>query len=192
MPNFHASPVPSLALAVALTLGLAPAALATPDAKPSEKPAADKPAAKPAESPDEYGPPVVAPPGGLAPKKPTEPPSVNEAKTLIKSIAVRGNQRIGDDRILLSIPISPGDKVGRSEVMDAIQRIYGMGYFQDVKAGSEPVAGEFVDGLRARRQRRNGARIVEIDAAQHLSAVHLGGCGGCRGGPGHPVVEFER
>jgi outer membrane protein insertion porin family len=130
-----------LALAVALTLGLAPAALAAPDAKPSEKPAADKPAAKPAESPDEYGPPVVAPPGGLAPKKPTEPPAVNEAKTLIKSIAVRGNQRIGDDRILLSIPISPGDKVGRSEVMDAIQRIYGMGYFQDVKAGSEPVAG---------------------------------------------------
>ncbi|MDB5098211.1 MAG: hypothetical protein JWM80_2632, partial [Cyanobacteria bacterium RYN_339] len=153
MPNFHASQVSSLALAVALTLASAPAATAAPldptrpapvdapKAEPDKKPEPAKPAPKPGDVPDDYGPPLVAPPGGLAPKKPAEPIDPNEAKTLIKAVTVHGNQRIGDDRILLSIPITPGDKVGRSDVMDAIQRIYGMGYFQDVKAGSEPVAG---------------------------------------------------
>ena len=50
---------------------------------------------------------------------------------------------------------------------------------------------ELVDGLRARVQRRDGAGIVEIDAAQHLSAVHPRRRGGRRGGRRHPVVELE-
>ena len=46
----------------------------------------------------------------------------------------------------------------------------------------QPVRGEFVDRACARRQRRDRAGIVEIDAAQHLSAVHPRGRGGLRGG----------
>ena len=150
-------PSKTLAAAVAAAIGIlatAPAAAAapTPAAKPTAKPAPAKPApakpapkapAKPAEAPDDYGP-GLAPPGGVAPKGPrVAPPSPRdtEEKVVVKEIQVRGNQRISEDRILLSTPIAPGDKVGRSDVMDAIQRIYGMGYFADVKAGTEPVPG---------------------------------------------------
>ena len=55
----------------------------------------------------------------------------------------------------------------------------------------QPVGGELVDGPGARLQRRYRARIAEVDAAQHLSAVHPRRGGGGRGGSRHPVVEFE-
>jgi outer membrane protein insertion porin family len=119
-----------------------------PAAKPAAKPAPAKPApAKPAPTPapagsDTYGPPAM--PTDLPPKPaPTvaPKPADNEAKTLVADIQIRGNQRISDERILLSIPITMGDRAGRSDILDAIQRIYGMGYFQDVKAGSEPMLG---------------------------------------------------
>jgi outer membrane protein insertion porin family len=154
-------PSPTLVALLAASLGVlaaAPAAHAAtkPAAKPAAKPAPAKPAPakpaprvgdqakpKPAEPADDYGP-GAPPPGGVKPKGPRQaPPSARdtEEKVLVREVQVRGNQRISDDRILLSTPIVAGDKVGRSDVMDAIQRIYGMGYFADVKAGSEPVLG---------------------------------------------------
>lgn len=149
-------PAKTLAAALVATMGLglaAPAALAAPT-KPAAKPASAKPAPKPAttvgdktpkpaDAVDDYGP-GFAPPGGAKPKGPRQaPPSPRdtEEKVVVKEVVVRGNQRISDDRILLSTPIVAGDKAGRSDVLDAIQRIYGMGYFADVKAGSEPVPG---------------------------------------------------
>ncbi len=57
--------------------------------------------------------------------------------------------------------------------------------------GDQPVRGQLVDGPRARRQGGDRAGIVEIDAAQHLSAVHPRRGGGCGGGRRHPVVELE-
>jgi hypothetical protein len=53
------------------------------------------------------------------------------------------------------------------------------------------VGGEFVDCLGARRHRVDRARVVEGDAAQHLSAVHPRRCRGGGRRRGHAVVEFE-
>ncbi|MFP5500936.1 MAG: outer membrane protein assembly factor [Candidatus Sericytochromatia bacterium] len=89
----------------------------------------------------DYGPPMTAPASPPPSQAKPAPVVDTEPKSVVKDIAVRGNQRVSDERILLSIPISIGDRVGRSDVTDAIQRIYGMGYFRDVQAGSEPVAG---------------------------------------------------
>lgn len=121
----------ALAFASAIALGAAPAHAAT---KPA---AAPKTAPKPAPSPATYGP----VPGGLPKPKPKAAPTLPTPTITVRDLAVRGNARISDDRILLSIPISPGDKVTQADVLDAIQRIYGMGYFQDVKAGTEPMVG---------------------------------------------------
>jgi outer membrane protein insertion porin family len=112
--------------------------------KPASTPkpqATPKPAPTPAPADDNYGPPAA--PGDLPPKPaaPAAPAAPDEDKAQVSDIEIRGNQRISDERILLSIPITMGDKVGRSDILDAIQRIYGMGYFQDVKAGSEPMLG---------------------------------------------------
>ncbi len=158
-------PSTTLAMLLAATMGLgiaAPAAIAAPTpaskpvappaqakpapakpVKPAPKPAGEKKPAAPAEAPEDYGP-GAPPPGGVAPKGPRVAPPTprdTEEKVVIKEIIVRGNQRISEDRILLSTPITIGDKAGRSDVLDAIQRIYGMGYFADVKAGTEPVPG---------------------------------------------------
>ncbi|ABK74719.1 hypothetical protein MSMEG_4660 [Mycolicibacterium smegmatis MC2 155] len=57
--------------------------------------------------------------------------------------------------------------------------------------GDQAVRRQRVDGLGARRQRRDRSGIVEVDAAQHLSAVHPGGGGRRRGGACHAVVHLE-
>lgn len=136
-------------LALALAALAAPASLAAPAPKPSAAPAkrapAPKPSPKPAASPAPdagwYGPQLTPPAGGYSTPKPKPPAPPEEAKFTVRDIVVHGNQRISDDRILLSIPIALGDRVGKSGVYDAIQRLYGLGYFQDVKAGSEPMLG---------------------------------------------------
>lgn len=128
--------------------------LAAPGGAHAAKPAAKKPAAKPVTKPtkplttptvdpDDYGPGAPPPAGQKGPKPRGPVPTARdvEDKVLVKEVRVRGNVRISEDRILLSTPIATGDKAGRSDVLDAIQRIYGMGYFADVKAGSEPVDG---------------------------------------------------
>lgn len=138
----------SVALGLAVMAAPAQAAPAKAPAKPKTTaptkaptaPAKPQPSSAPAD--ELYGPPST--PEAVPPKPATQAPAKLpdlEPKTVVKEIAVRGNQRISNERILLSIPITPGDKVSRSDVMDAIQRIYGMGYFQDVKASSEPMPG---------------------------------------------------
>jgi outer membrane protein insertion porin family len=83
-----------------------------------------------------YGPILTPRPGAKAPVvAPLEP------KTLVQDIEVHGNRRIGSDRILLVVPFSMGDLVTRTQVLDAIQRIYGLGFFQDVKADPQPAGG---------------------------------------------------
>lgn len=144
-PAAHAAPAQGDATLQAAQPATKPAPAKPTPAKPAPKPApaGDKQPQAPAEPADDYGP-GAPPPGGVAPKGPRVAPPTprdTEEKVVIKEVVVRGNQRISEDRILLSTPITPGDKAGRSDVMDAIQRIYGMGYFADVKAGTEPVPG---------------------------------------------------
>lgn len=131
-------------LLLAAPLAIQPQALAAPAPKPTPAPKGAKPAAKPPAKPaTKPGPELYGPPEspGAVPLAPSAPAAPAEAKSLVRDIQVRGNRRVSDDRIMLSVPITVGDRVGRSDVLDAIQRIYGMGYFQDVKADAEPMPG---------------------------------------------------
>lgn len=64
-----------------------------------------------------------------------------EPKELVREVVVRGNQMVGEDRILLMVPFLPGEKVGTTKLLEAEQRVRGMGYFQDVRARTEAVDG---------------------------------------------------
>lgn len=116
----------------------------------SHKGAAPKPTPRPAPrstpEPDDYGP--GEPPAGPAAPRPRRTPAPSardlEPKQVIRDIRVRGNVRISEDRILLMAPLAIGDSAGRSDILDAVQRIYGMGYFADVRPTTEP----FLGGIR--------------------------------------------
>ena len=98
---------------------------------------------EPTPAEDVYGP-GAPPPGGAAPRpRRTATPSPRdlEKKDFVREVRVVGNLRISEDRILLSTPLTAGDKAGRSDVLDAVQRIYGMGFFADVRPTTEPVLG---------------------------------------------------
>lgn len=56
-------------------------------------------------------------------------------------IQVRGNKTISEETILLTIPIHAGQEISKAQVMESMQRIYGLGYFMDVRAATEPVHG---------------------------------------------------
>ena len=76
-----------------------------------------------------YGPPETAPPEGLVPPAPT---------TTIRAIAVRGNQRIPDDRVLLSIALNPGDRATAKDLAATQAKVMAMGYFHACRVGFEP------------------------------------------------------
>ncbi len=90
--------------------------------------------------PDTYGP---LPPGPDALKKPPkrEPATPTarppEQKFRLAGITMRGNQRISDERMLLSLPFMAGEDITPSAIQDGLQRLYQMGYFADVKAAFE-------------------------------------------------------
>lgn len=58
----------------------------------------------------------------------------------VSDISVEGNHHVTEEEILLSLPIHAGEDVTRSQVLDALRAIYGMGYFMDVKATTQPTA----------------------------------------------------
>lgn len=62
-------------------------------------------------------------------------------KIRITDVKIRGNKAISDETILLSIPLHAGQEASRAQVMESLQRIYGLGYFQNVTAATEPAFG---------------------------------------------------
>lgn len=131
---------------------------------------------------DDYGP-GEPPPGGMAPRaRRTPAPSARdlEPKEIVRGIRVQGNVRISEDRILLMTPLTVGEKAGRSDILDAVQRIYGMGYFADVRPLTEPALG----GVRVVFQvtenpmmvgvRFDGVTKVELRKLEELFAAMRG------------------
>ena len=113
------------------TLPLAAAALAwgllAPDAAQAQAPA-QAPAATGSASPAT---------GSVTPT----PPVDQGPKIRVRDIEIRGNRTVSDETILLTLPIHRGEEVSRQQVLESLQRIYGLGYFMDVKASTEPVPG---------------------------------------------------
>ncbi len=72
---------------------------------------------------------------------PSASPAVAEPKIKVTDIAVRGNKSVSSETILLSIPIRRGDEVTRQQIVESLERIYGLGLFMDVRAGTEPTPG---------------------------------------------------
>lgn len=77
--------------------------------------------------------------GSVAPVP--EPPVDQGPKIRVRDIQIRGNRTVSDETILLTLPIHRGEEVTRAQVLESLQRIYGLGYFMDVKASTEPVPG---------------------------------------------------
>ncbi|MNX89759.1 Outer membrane protein assembly factor BamA precursor [compost metagenome] len=69
-------------------------------------------------------------------------PQVDEGpKIHLVDIQIRGNKTVSEETILLSIPIHAGQDVTRAQVEEALQRIYGLGYFHPPTASTQPVLG---------------------------------------------------
>lgn len=139
-----------LAGALAATLGVAQPAEAagwwpfggSDDKKDAQAqaPAQDAPAASPA------GAATATPSAPAAPAPPATPsaetaPAEEQGRIRVADIAVRGNRTVTEEQILLALPIHRGDEVTRKQVQDALQRLYGLGYFMDVRAFTEDVPG---------------------------------------------------
>lgn len=78
---------------------------------------------------------------GATESAPLAPEAEAEPKLRVRDIEIRGNRTISDETILLTLPIHRGEDVTRQQVIESLQRIYGLGYFMDVKASTEPVPG---------------------------------------------------
>ncbi|MEB3205464.1 MAG: BamA/TamA family outer membrane protein [Candidatus Sericytochromatia bacterium] len=70
----------------------------------------------------------------------------------VGDIRIEGNRRVSDEQILLALPVHRGEEVSRKQVVDALQRVYGLGLFRDVNAGLEDAEGG---------QQRLVVRVVE-------------------------------
>ncbi len=57
----------------------------------------------------------------------------------VQSIGIEGNQRIDDSAILGRITLKKGDQISTAVVREQIQRIYDMGFFDDVEVRTESV-----------------------------------------------------
>lgn len=113
-----------------------------------DKAGSTDPAGSPAK--DAQAPAKDAPPAGTAQASPSapaspsaEPTATEEPGTRIRvsDIVVRGNRTVTEEQILLALPIHRGDEVSRKQVQDALQRLYGLGYFMDVRAMTEDIPG---------------------------------------------------
>lgn len=63
-----------------------------------------------------------------------------EPGLLVKDIAVKGNQRIDETAILSRVTIKPGDVITPVIARQQIQRVYDMGFFDDVQLRTETLA----------------------------------------------------
>lgn len=104
-----------------------------------------------------------------------EPPSAEDAARLhVVDIDIRGNKAIPEEQVLLSIPIHRGEDISRKQVLDALQRIYGLGYFQDAKASTEPVPGgerlvfNVVENPKLERVDISGMTVFDKDEIKRL------------------------
>ncbi len=59
----------------------------------------------------------------------------------VADILIRGNKSVTTEQIMLALPIHRGDDVSKKQVQDALQRLYGLGFFADVRAFTEPSPG---------------------------------------------------
>src|SRR5207244_11002553 len=64
-----------------------------------------------------------------------------EAAQLIKSIKIQGNKRIEAAAIRRRISLKEGEPFIAEKIREQIRAVYQMGYFEDVRVETEPVAG---------------------------------------------------
>src|SRR2546428_5702337 len=64
-----------------------------------------------------------------------------ESAQLIKAIKVQGNKRIGAPAIRGRISLKEGEPFIAEKIREQIRAVYQMGYFEDVRVETEPVAG---------------------------------------------------
>ncbi|RMH31830.1 MAG: outer membrane protein assembly factor BamA [Nitrospirae bacterium] len=86
---------------------------------------------------------------------------------LIQAIEIRGNQHISTSAIEGQLTIRPGDVFREEQLREQIQRIYRMGFFEDVQAQTEPVA----HGVRVVFVVRENPFLTEVrfDGNDHFS-----------------------
>ena len=64
-----------------------------------------------------------------------------ESAQLIKAIKIQGNKRIEAPAIRGRISLKEGEPFSAEKIREQIRAIYQMGYFEDVRVETEPVAG---------------------------------------------------
>src|SRR3989475_9669573 len=63
-----------------------------------------------------------------------------ESAQLIKAIKIQGNKRIEARAIRGGIPLKEGEPFVAEKIREQIRAVYQMGYFEDVRVETEPVA----------------------------------------------------
>lgn len=89
----------------------------------------------------------------------------------VQSIGVQGNQRIEESAILGRLTLKPGDQISTVIAREQIQRIYDMGFFDDVEVQTESVT----NGVRVKFLVKEKPFTVEIvfDGNEELSEDKL-------------------
>lgn len=70
----------------------------------------------------------------------------------IEAIEVQGNQHIEQQAILAKLSIKPGDPFSQEQIREQIQRIYGMGFFEEVEVSTEAKANGVLVVFRVREK----------------------------------------
>ncbi len=137
-----------LALGLAATVGVAQPANAAgwwpfggddKTAQSGDQKSATTAAASPSASPE--GTPGASPSVPASPSAEPSPAEEPGGRIRVSDITVRGNHSVTEEQILLALPIHRGEEVSRKQVQDALQRLYGLGYFMDVRAFTEDIPG---------------------------------------------------
>ncbi|MBM3268786.1 MAG: BamA/TamA family outer membrane protein [Candidatus Sericytochromatia bacterium] len=157
MLRISAASAAVFATALAGSLGVASPALAASSWWPLSGASGTPPeAAKPAQ-------PAPLPGTAAATPSAEAPPEDLGARMRVADIAVRGNKTVTTEQVLLALPIHRGDEVTKKQVQDALQRLYGLGYFADVRAFTEPTpAGERLVFQVVENPRLEDVRITGI------------------------------
>ena len=85
----------------------------------------------------------------------------------VESFDIKGNQRIEKTAILAQLTIKIGDPISNEVVREQIQRVYDMGFFQDVQVRTEPMK----EGVRVivEVQEKPFTLQIVFDGNDHLS-----------------------
>jgi outer membrane protein insertion porin family len=87
---------------------------------------------------------------------------------VVTGISVEGNQHISQERVLFTFGVRIGDELTADAVREGIRKLYGMGYFSDVRVSAEPSEDGTVKVIIGVEERPK-VQTIDIRGNDHVS-----------------------